>query len=132
MRKLYIVLLLIIACQLANQAQDAKRIVSLVPWVTKSLYLMGEQGRLVGCTSRVETVVIGFDHQPRGQRVHIVHLVVTIDIGNNGLGTSVDQRIGAPLDGNRKATDTRLASITFTVCVRIVANLAGNSREPAS
>lgn len=36
---------------LFSQAQEAKRIVSLVPWMTKSLYLMGEQSRLVGCTS---------------------------------------------------------------------------------
>lgn len=36
---------------LFSQAQEAKRIVSLVPWMTKSLYLMGEQGRLVGCTN---------------------------------------------------------------------------------
>jgi iron complex transport system substrate-binding protein len=40
----------LIVCLFA-QAQEAKRIVSLVPWMTKSLYLMGEQGRLVGCTS---------------------------------------------------------------------------------
>jgi len=38
-------------CQLVGSAQEARRIVSLVPWVTKSLYLMGEQKRLVGCTS---------------------------------------------------------------------------------
>lgn len=37
--------------QLAVQGQEVKRIVSLVPWITKSLYLMGEQERLVGCTS---------------------------------------------------------------------------------
>lgn len=32
-------------------AQEAKRVVSLVPWVTKTFYLMGEQDKLVGCTS---------------------------------------------------------------------------------
>lgn len=37
--------------QLIVQAQEAKRIVSLVPWMTKSLYLMGEQNRLVGSSS---------------------------------------------------------------------------------
>jgi iron complex transport system substrate-binding protein len=46
---LFIVLCLIF--QLNSTSQEAKRIVSLVPWVTKSLSLMGEQGRLVGCTS---------------------------------------------------------------------------------
>ena len=51
MRKNLFILLILIVCQLAVQAQQAKRIVSLVPWVTKSLYLMGEQSRLVGCTS---------------------------------------------------------------------------------
>lgn len=33
------------------QARQAKRIVSLVPWVTKSLYLLGVQNCIVGCTS---------------------------------------------------------------------------------
>ena len=51
MKKTYIFLILWVVCELAVQAQEAKRIVSLVPWMTKSLYLMGEQGRLVGCTS---------------------------------------------------------------------------------
>jgi iron complex transport system substrate-binding protein len=51
MRKYSFILILLLFSQLAVQAQDAKRIVSLVPWVTKSLYLMGEQSRLVGCTS---------------------------------------------------------------------------------
>lgn len=50
MKKLYFLSILLILC-LFGQAQEAKRIVSLVPWMTKSLYLMGEQGRLVGCTS---------------------------------------------------------------------------------
>jgi iron complex transport system substrate-binding protein len=49
MKKLLLILL--ISCQLISEAQEAKRIVSLVPWVTKSLYLMDEQDRLVGCTS---------------------------------------------------------------------------------
>jgi iron complex transport system substrate-binding protein len=47
----YLLIALLLFCQLAVRAQEAKRIVSLVPWVTKSLYLMGEQSRLVGCTS---------------------------------------------------------------------------------
>ena len=51
MRKNLFILIAVLLCQLAVQAQEAKRIVSLVPWVTKSLYLMGEQSRLVGCTS---------------------------------------------------------------------------------
>ena len=51
MKKIYPFVLLLIVCQLITQAQEAKRIISLVPWVTKSLYLMGEQSRLVGCTS---------------------------------------------------------------------------------
>ncbi len=50
MKKIYLLSVLLILCQFV-QAQEAKRIVSLVPWMTKSLYLMGEQGRLVGCTS---------------------------------------------------------------------------------
>ena len=50
MKKIYFLSILLILC-LFGQAQEAKRIVSLVPWMTKSLYLMGEQGRLVGCTS---------------------------------------------------------------------------------
>ena len=51
MKRKYFLLIFILIGQLALQAQEAKRIVSLVPWVTKSLYLMGEHGRLVGCTS---------------------------------------------------------------------------------
>lgn len=51
MKKSHIILILVLVCQLMVRAQDAKRIVSLVPWVTKSLYLMGEQNRLVGCTN---------------------------------------------------------------------------------
>lgn len=51
MKKLQLLLILFFAYQFAVQAQQAKRIVSLVPWVTKSLYLMNEQSRLVGCTS---------------------------------------------------------------------------------
>lgn len=47
--KNYLLIVLLVS-QLALKAQEAKRIVSLVPWVTKSLYLMGEQNRLVGCT----------------------------------------------------------------------------------
>jgi len=50
MKKIYFLSILLILC-LFGQAQEAKRIVSLVPWMTKSLYLMGEQGRLVGCTN---------------------------------------------------------------------------------
>lgn len=52
MRKIYmLMLLLLLGFQSIAASQEAKRIVSLVPWVTKSLYLMGEQYRLVGCTS---------------------------------------------------------------------------------
>ena len=51
MKKTCLTLFLIFSCLLFIQAQQAKRIVSLVPWVTKSLYLMGEQKRIVGCTS---------------------------------------------------------------------------------
>ncbi len=51
MKRSNIILILLLVCQLMVQAQEAKRIVSLVPWVTKSLYLLGEQNRLVGCTS---------------------------------------------------------------------------------
>jgi len=51
MKKTHLVLIALLAFQLLAQAQQAKKIVSLVPWVTKSLYLTGEQKRLVGCTS---------------------------------------------------------------------------------
>lgn len=51
MRKNSFILIALLLCHFAIQAQEAKRIISLVPWVTKSLYLMGEQNRLVGCTS---------------------------------------------------------------------------------
>jgi len=51
MKKRYFILTMLLVVQMIVQAQQAKRIVSLVPWVTKSLYLMGEQSRLVGCTS---------------------------------------------------------------------------------
>jgi iron complex transport system substrate-binding protein len=51
MKRFYFLLIVLLIYQLNSQAQEAKRIVSLVPWVTKSLYLMGEQHRLVGCTS---------------------------------------------------------------------------------
>lgn len=51
MKKYFLLLLIVLISHFFAQAQQAKRIVSLVPWVTKSLYLMGEQGRLVGCTS---------------------------------------------------------------------------------
>lgn len=50
MKKIYFLSVLLILC-LLSRAQEAKRIVSLVPWMTKSLYLMGEQSRIVGCTS---------------------------------------------------------------------------------
>ena len=50
MKKIFFLSILLIVCLFA-QAQEAKRIVSLVPWMTKSLYLMGEQSRLVGCTN---------------------------------------------------------------------------------
>jgi len=51
MKKYFLLLLMVLIIHFFVQAQEAKRIVSLVPWVTKSLYLMGEQSRLVGCTS---------------------------------------------------------------------------------
>lgn len=51
MKRNFFLFTILLFCQLTSQAQEAKRIVSLVPWVTKSLYLMGEQSRLVGCTS---------------------------------------------------------------------------------
>ncbi|MFY9151014.1 MAG: helical backbone metal receptor [Prolixibacteraceae bacterium] len=51
MKKTHIIISLFLICHLISSAQEAKRIVSLVPWMTKSLYLMGEQNRLVGCTS---------------------------------------------------------------------------------
>jgi iron complex transport system substrate-binding protein len=51
MKKSHIILIVLLVCQFTASAQEAKRIVSLVPWITKSLYLMGEQNRLVGCTS---------------------------------------------------------------------------------
>jgi iron complex transport system substrate-binding protein len=51
MKKSHIILIVLLVCQFTALAQEAKRIVSLVPWITKSLYLMGEQVRIVGCTS---------------------------------------------------------------------------------
>ncbi len=51
MKNTYFILFTLLVFHTMVQAQQAKRIVSLVPWVTKSLYLMGEQSRLVGCTS---------------------------------------------------------------------------------
>ena len=51
MKKFFSLFALLLVCHIYSQAQEARRIVSLVPWVTKSLYLMGEQGRLVGCTN---------------------------------------------------------------------------------
>lgn len=51
MKKIWILLFTTIICSTWLHAQQPKRIVSLVPWVTKSLYIMGEQSHLVGCTS---------------------------------------------------------------------------------
>jgi len=51
LKKTFLILFAFLACHSIIEAQQVKRIVSLVPWVTKSLYLMGEQSRLVGCTS---------------------------------------------------------------------------------
>ncbi len=51
MKRFFLLLLILLVAQLYSQAQEAKRIVSLVPWMTKALYLMGEQNRLVGCTN---------------------------------------------------------------------------------
>ncbi len=47
----YFILSMLLVGFHAVEAREAKRIVSLVPWMTKSLYLMGEGGRLVGCSS---------------------------------------------------------------------------------
>ena len=62
MKKYFFLFAILLVGQLHSQAQEARRIVSLVPWVTKSLYLMGEQGRLVGCTSYCPVIVS--DHIP--------------------------------------------------------------------
>jgi ABC-type Fe3+-hydroxamate transport system substrate-binding protein len=51
MKKSSFILVVLLVCQLVSSAQEVKRIISLVPWVTKSIYLMGEQEKLVGCTS---------------------------------------------------------------------------------
>lgn len=59
-------------CQLAVQGQEVKRIVSLVPWITKSLYLMGEQERLVGCTSYCPVEASG--------KIPVVASAVTVNI----------------------------------------------------
>ena len=47
----YFILSMLFVMHHTIEAQDAKRIVSLVPWMTKSLYLIGEENRLVGCSS---------------------------------------------------------------------------------
>jgi len=62
MKRIFTFYLILFVCQFSGQAQQAKRIVSLVPWVTKSLYLMGEEGRLVGCTNYCP--VSASDHIP--------------------------------------------------------------------
>ena len=62
MKRFIFFFIILLISQLNSQAQEAKRIVSLVPWVTKSLYLMGEQHRLVGCTSYCP--VLASDHIP--------------------------------------------------------------------
>jgi len=51
MKRIFFLFAILLVGQFYSQAKEAKRIVSLVPWVTKSLYLMDEQKRLVGCTS---------------------------------------------------------------------------------
>ncbi|MCK9618165.1 MAG: helical backbone metal receptor [Lentimicrobiaceae bacterium] len=51
MKKSHLSLVIFLLIQLVSQAQEARRIVSLVPWMTRSIYLMGEQERLVGCTN---------------------------------------------------------------------------------
>lgn len=51
MKKSHFILVILLLLQLVSQAQEVRRIVSLVPWMTRSLYLMGEQERLVGCTN---------------------------------------------------------------------------------
>ncbi len=45
------ILLITLLISFQAQAQMAKRIVSLVPSVTKEIYLLGRQNRLVGCTN---------------------------------------------------------------------------------
>lgn len=42
MKKVYFLLLFLTIFRFYGSSQDAQRIVSLVPWMTKSLYLMGE------------------------------------------------------------------------------------------
>ncbi len=62
MKKPFFILILLLVCQITGSGQEAKRIVSLVPWVTKSLYLIDEQKRLVGCTSYCPVIIS--DHIP--------------------------------------------------------------------
>lgn len=78
MKKLRFLLILLFASQFAIQAQQAKRIVSLVPWVTKSLYLIGEQSRLVGCTSFCP--VEAADHIPVVANAMSVNLEKTLTL----------------------------------------------------
>lgn len=78
MKKLRFLLILLFASQFAIQAQQAKRIVSLVPWVTKSLYLIGEQNRLVGCTSFCP--VEAADHIPVVANAMSVNLEKTLTL----------------------------------------------------
>ncbi len=76
MKKNLFILLTLLVSQLTGQAQEAKRIVSLVPWVTKSIYLMGEQDRLVGCTSYCP--VEASDHIPVVANAMSVNLEKTL------------------------------------------------------
>lgn len=50
-KDIILVFITILVCFNIAHGQQVKRIVSLVPWVTKSLQVMGESHRIVGCTS---------------------------------------------------------------------------------
>lgn len=64
MKQLYrLIFLTVLLCiGVMTQAQEYKRIVSLVPSVTQSIYQMGAQSRLVGCTSYCKEGVA--NHKP--------------------------------------------------------------------
>lgn len=51
MKKINLTLILLLAVCLLINAQTAKRVISLAPSVTKNIYLLGAQDKLVGCTS---------------------------------------------------------------------------------
>jgi iron complex transport system substrate-binding protein len=72
MKKSHLSLVIFLLLQLVSQAQEARRIVSLVPWMTRSLYLMGEQERLVGCTNYCPVAV--------ADKIPIVASAVSVNI----------------------------------------------------